>query len=102
MLYVDPPRSLFPLTSRSPFSRAGRAAHLSADAVGELRAYLARRGFPRSYLHYPGSYRFHYDLHGPYLAFILADPRVRKLTRRGYIRKLQEKRKRHQQFGRRL
>lgn len=94
-LYVDPSFSLFPLTSRSPFSRVGRAAHLSADALEELRAYLAHWDFPRSYLHYPRSYRFHYDLYGRYLAFVLADPCIRKLTRRDYIRKLQEKRRRH-------
>ena len=93
MLYVDPSFSLFPLASRSPFTRAGRAAHLSADTLRELRVYLARRSFPRSYLHYPRSYRFHYDLYGPYLAFVLADPWVRKVTRRGYVRRLQIKRR---------
>jgi hypothetical protein len=92
-LYVDPPFNPGVLAVRLPFSRTARVAHLSADTVEELCLYLVAGQFPVSYLHRPRSYHFHYDLYGPYLKFVLADPEVQKLTRRGYVRKLQAKRR---------
>ena len=92
MLYVGPVFDPRPFTRRPPFSRRSEAAHLSADTIAELRAYLERLGFPRSYFHRPGSPNFHYDLYGRYLAAVLTDPRVRRVSRRKYIDKLQAKR----------
>ena len=92
-LYVDPPFDPRPFARRAPFSRRSEAAHLSADTIEELRAYLERMGFPRSYLHRPRSPDFHYDLYGRYLAAVLTDPAVRRLSRRTYVRRLQIKRR---------
>lgn len=91
MLYVDPPFDPRPYARHAPFSRARRAAHLSAETIWELRAYLVAKQFPMSYLHRPESCDFHYDLHGPYLAAALADPEVRKITRRAYADRLATK-----------
>jgi hypothetical protein len=93
MIYVDPPFDPRPhARPGTPFARTARAAHLSADTLAELRAYLAARRFPPSYLHRPGGPDFHYDLHGPWLAIVIRDPRIKRVSRRGYVELLQAKR----------
>jgi hypothetical protein len=92
MLYVDPVFDPRPHARRAPFARAARAAHLSADSVEELKAYLAARRFPPSYLHRPGGPDFHYDLYGPWLNIVIRDPRIKRVSRRAYVELLRAKR----------
>ncbi len=92
-LYVDPPFDPRPFARRAPFNRRSEAAHLSADTIEELCTYLAAQRFPTSYLHRPKSYGFHYDLYGCYLASTLHDPRVERVSRQEYVRRLAGKRK---------
>ena len=92
-LYVDPPFDPRPFARRSPFTLAAHAAHLSANTIEELCTYLAAQRFPTSYLHRPMSYDFHYDLYGRYLASTLHDPRVERVSRQEYVRRLAGKRR---------
>lgn len=72
--------------------RAGRLySHLSADTEDELVAFAKKVGLPISWLQHSGTRQFHFDVTGTWLAKLINNPDVKKITVRAYARRLGKK-----------
>lgn len=94
MVYIDPPfkidAEVFP---NAPKVFIGKdSAHLTADTLQELKVYAKSIGIPLNWLQSKNGYAFHIDVTGRFLASVLLDNAVCKITRQEYGERLIQKR----------
>ena len=83
MVYIDTPFRVSVGHPTAPACFKGQqSAHLMADSESELIAYAKGLGMEESWIQKRGTPAVHFDVMGPRLARVLADPAVKRLTRR--------------------